>query len=62
LLAHTKQTEECLDLLFSSPAKPTINAVGIVFRQPAQFSTNARFSFAEKVLGNSFYPQSACVE
>jgi hypothetical protein len=36
---------------FSRPAKPIIDAVGIVFWQGVQIATNALLSLAEKVLG-----------
>jgi hypothetical protein len=61
LLAHTKQTEYCLGPLpFSEPARLTINAVGVGFRQLTQIAASALFSFAEKVLGIFLTPQYGC--
>ena len=55
MLAHTKQTEYCLNPLpFLEPGRLTINAVGVGFRQLTQIAVSALFSFAEKVLGIVF--------
>jgi hypothetical protein len=61
LLAHTKQTEYCLGPLpFSEPARLTITAVGVGFRQLRHVAVSALFSFAEKVLGIFLTPQYGC--
>jgi hypothetical protein len=63
LLAHTKQTEYCLaPLPFSEPARLTINAVGVGFRQLTHIAVSALFSFAEKVLGIFLTPQYGCAQ
>ncbi|HTR24362.1 MAG TPA: hypothetical protein VMI10_10285 [Terriglobales bacterium] len=52
LLAHAKQTEYCLGPPpFPDPARLTINAVGVGFKQLTQIAVSALFSLAEKVLG-----------
>jgi hypothetical protein len=63
LLAHTKQTEYCLGPLpFSEPARLTIDAVGVGFRQLTHIAVSALFSFAEKVLGIFLTPQYGCAQ